>query len=59
MARHERYTILIADDHPLLRSAVVQSLRQSLPLAQARGGQRRGIGRSPDAQPGSTWCCST
>jgi DNA-binding NarL/FixJ family response regulator len=45
------YTILIADDHPLLRSAVVQSLRQSLPLAQARGRQRRGIGRSPDAQP--------
>lgn len=30
------YTILIADDHPLLRSAVVQSLRQSLPLAQVR-----------------------
>lgn len=27
-------TVLIADDHPLLRAAVVHSLRQALPLAQ-------------------------
>jgi len=29
-------TLLIADDHPLLRAAVVQSLRQSLPQALVR-----------------------
>ena len=40
------YTILIADDHPLLRSAVVQSLRQSLPLAQVREVASAEIGRA-------------
>ena len=28
--------LLVADDHPLLRAAVVQSLRQSLPHLQVR-----------------------
>jgi len=27
-------TILVADDHPLLRAAVVHSLRQALPAVQ-------------------------
>lgn len=34
MDRMSELTVLIADDHPLLRAAVVHSLRQSLPQAQ-------------------------
>ncbi|KAG1251656.1 hypothetical protein G6F68_012169 [Rhizopus microsporus] len=46
------YTILIADDHPLLRSAVVQSLRQSLPLAQVREVARaEALAEALDAHP--------
>ena len=46
------YTILIADDHPLLRSAVVQSLRQSLPLAQVREvASADALAEALDAQP--------
>ncbi len=45
------YTILIADDHPLLRSAVVQSLRQSLPLAQREVASAEALAEALDAHP--------